>query len=111
MSELFTRVALGTQVVQLRVTPRFRWRRATLENPDWISGTRDTDLRLACLIWCMLDGEYKSAGSVQAIFDQITDANRKELWDAVSQAWELANPKAGEKNEQGSTNSPQPSSS
>lgn len=110
-SESFIKVAVAGQILKLRVTPRFKWRRAIIENPAWLNDDRDTDLRLACLIWCMLDGEYKTIQSVQDSFALITDENRTELWRAAHEAWELAYPKAESKNESSSTSAPAPLSS
>lgn len=110
-AEAFIKVVAGGHILKLRVTPRFKWRRATIDNPAWLDDDRDTDLRLACLLWCMLDGEHKAIQSVQDSFALITDENRTELWKALHEAWALAYPKAESKNESGSTSVPAPTSS
>lgn len=111
MSDHFTKAVVGDVVLKLRVTPQFKWRRATIENPAWLDDGRDTDLKLACLIWCLLDGEHKGVKTVRDAFMLISDANRKELWEAVSTAWDLSKPEADSKNADSSTKPQPPTSS
>ena len=107
MSEFFTKCTVGEQVVTLRVAEEFEWRRDTLENPAWIDEDRNPRLRMACLLWCMLDGSYKGLECVRDVWRAYNSAkNRKEIDDAIAQAWKMSRPKKDSKNDDGSTESP-----
>ena len=112
MSDLFIKAALGPHFIKLRITGEHAWRMATLENPSWLRELDRGHLPLACHLWCMMDGKLKGINGPKDIFALITDANAAELWGAVQQCWELANPpEPGSKNVNGSTHSDSPASS
>jgi hypothetical protein len=109
---LFIRTSLGGQIVTLRVTEDFEWRRDTIDNPAWLDVDRNPRLRISCLLWCMLDGKYKGLETIRDVWKAYKDApNREEVDRAVLETWQLANPERGSKNAAGSTESPSAPSS
>lgn len=104
MPPLFTKVAIGGQVVQLRVAEEFEWRKDTLENPSWLDEDRNQRIRMACLLWCMLDGAPKGLATVRDVWAAYGSAkNQDEIDAAILQAWQLAHPPKESKNADGST--------
>ena len=112
MSDLFIKAALGPHIVKLRITGEHAWRAATLENTAWLTELERGHLPLACHLWCMLDGNVKGISGPKDVFALITNENAEELWNAVTQCWDLAKtPGPGSKNANGSTPSQSPASS
>ena len=115
MSELFTKVLLGGEAYKLRMTPEYRWRILTLENPSWANDFESRGLlALACQIWAQFDPNDKKAArfkSPKDVLELINDENTEHVVEAMKQCFDLAKPGDGSKNGSGSTQLPLPASS
>ena len=116
MSELFTKVLLGGEAYKLRMTPEYRWRILTLENPAWANDFEARGyLAVACQIWAMFDPEDKKAAakfkSPKDVLSLIDGENGEAVVAAMNECFDLAKPRADSKNGNGSTQSPSPASS
>jgi hypothetical protein len=112
-SKLFTKVLLGGESYKLRLTPEYRWRILTLENPKWASDFKRRGLlALACQVWALLDEPEECAiKGPKDVLALLNEKNCEDVMRAVSEAIALANPEPGTKNADGSTPLRSPASS